>query len=94
MKWKINHLYSILWEDHYDDSRDRDDPKVGKPVLQITRGLLARVTPKMIVLSYSTPCDTMVSREDVGCILKRDIVETHDYGAEPDLPTKPKRRRK
>jgi hypothetical protein len=86
-RFKKNHIYSVLWEDHYDaDVSLRDPEKLGEPVLQITRGMFLRRSKKMLVLTTTSPADEKTSREETANLLLSDILKVQDHGEETLCP--------
>lgn len=82
-KFKLGHLYSIDYDDHYHTDRTYRSVEDGIPCVLRQRGVATVESDKMIVLEHnlhvSDQCD---KRSDRHAILKSAIVKVRYYGVE------------
>jgi len=82
-KFKLGHLYSIDYDDHYSVDRTYRSAEDGVPCVLRQRGVAIVDTPKMIVLEHNLHVsDKSDKRSDRHAILKSAIIAVRHYGVE------------
>ena len=82
-QFKVGHLYSIDYDDHYSVDRSCRSAEDGEPCVLRQRGLALVETAKMIVLEHNLHVsDKADKRSDRHAILKSAIIAVRHYGAE------------
>lgn len=82
-KFKLGHLYSIDYDDHYHTDRTYRSSEDGIPCVLRQRGVAIVESGKMIVLEHNLHVsDQGDRRSDRHAILKSAIIAVRHYGVE------------